>query len=370
MPRVDMKKICFVIPNHWTHTMGGAQYQMKLIVEHLVATGGYEIFIAARNFGEGTDNAGYTPISVRSRLGVGGFNRLGDGFKLSRTLHDIRPDIIYQRVGCAYTGYCAYYAKRANIPMFWHVALDNDVLPVGKLEELNQPYMSLEKRVLEYGVRNTSNIIAQTCYQEKMLEQYYGRSVSAVIGNFHPAPVERITKTDPVKVVWVANLKPSKSPETFVNLAARFAGNANVSFIMIGGLMGNTAWNSDILEKIDKTPNVTYLGHIAQAEVNEHLAQSHILVNTSQVEGFSNTFIQAWLRKVPVVSLSVDPDGVLGKKKVGLCSGSFDRLVEDVGSLVSNEKLRDTMGENAALHAAKYHSNSNIDQLIELFGRS
>jgi glycosyltransferase involved in cell wall biosynthesis len=96
------------------------------------------------------------------------------------------------------------------------------------------------------------------------------------------------------------------------------------------------------------------------------LSQGHILVNTSKQEGFSNTFIQAWMRKVPVVSLQVDPDSVLEKEGIGFCSGSFDQLVKDTQKLITDDKLRNEMGERARAYAIKNHSLKNMDKILDL----
>ena len=66
-----------------------------------------------------------------------------------------------------------------------------------------------------------------------------------------------------------------------------------------------TGWQASLMRSIEATPNLEYLGQRTHAEVNELLARAHIFVNTSTHEGFPNTFIQAWLREVAVVSLSV-----------------------------------------------------------------
>jgi glycosyltransferase involved in cell wall biosynthesis len=78
---------------------------------------------------------------------------------------------------------------------------------------------------------------------------------------------------------------------------------------------------------IRATPNLEYLGEKSQDEVNELLARAHIYVNTSLFEGFANTFIQAWMRDVAVVSLHVNPDGVFDREGVGIHAGSEDELM-------------------------------------------
>ena len=101
-------------------------------------------------------------------------------------------------------------------------------------------------------------------------------------------------------------------------------------------------------------------------EVNKVLSESHILVNTSEYEGFSNTYIQAWMRKVPVVALNSDPDDVIKTKGIGFHSKTFDQMVQDVRKLVENRKLRDEMGERSQKFAFNTFSVSNIHKFIDL----
>ena len=37
-------KLCFIVPAHWDALMGGSQYQAKLLIEHLLTLGKYDIY--------------------------------------------------------------------------------------------------------------------------------------------------------------------------------------------------------------------------------------------------------------------------------------------------------------------------------------
>ena len=252
--------------------------------------------------------------------------------------------------------------------MVWHIAHDSDVLPSKEQLSLGSIIRSIDKKILEYGVRSSHHIIAQTNQQAKYLRRFYERTPTEVIPNFHPLPRENIKKTNPVKIVWVANFKPWKQPEYFIRLARDLSNlGEKVECIMIGApAPWAPDWQRSLENEIAEIDHLVYLGSRPFEEVNSILAKAYVFVNTSLYEGFPNTFIQAWMRKVPVVSLCVNPDGVLDQNKMGFCSGTYEKMLEKVVELIKNPALRDEMGERARVYAFEKHSEKNIANLIEI----
>ncbi len=348
--------------------MGGAQYQAKLIVDYLLKTNEYEIYYLARRVNKTYNPQKYKIITIP---GIKFLSRYGFFFDFSGLLNklkQIKPDIIYQRVACAYTGIAAYYAKRAGCTMIWHIANDKDFFYLeNKKNPIYLPHKFIEKKFMDYGILNATHVIAQNQYQADMLLRYYKRNPSAIIYNFHPLPSEKIEKKDPIKVVWVANFKEFKQPQLFIKIADNLKKISNVQFIMVGAPADNKIWHSQLLTDINKLDNLSYLGPLKQEKVNEIIAASHIFVNTSIYEGFANTFVQAWMREVPVVSLNVNPNGVFDSAKIGILSGSFEKMCEDVKLLIDNTILRNELGEHAKKYAIKKHSEKNIEDLVAVF---
>ena len=111
--------------------------------------------------------------------------------------------------------------------------------------------------------------------------------------------------------------------------------------------------------------HLSYLGELPIDEVNRRFSQADIFVNTSEVEGFPNTFIQAWLNFMPVVSLQFDPDNVLASNAVGFhAEVSFEEMLDHVRRLIEDNSLRTQMGHAAREYAQETHGLiSNVQRL-------
>jgi glycosyltransferase involved in cell wall biosynthesis len=363
-------RLCIVMPHHWAVSSGGAEYQARCLTGELVRSGKYQISFVARAapcepLSDGVEVFGIADSPHRPRIGY-----LADAVRLYRTLKRIRPDVIYQRVGCGYTAIAAYYARRNAIPMIWHASSDTDVSRALLVGSTNALTRTLEKCSVEFGLHNAHRIICQTKDQSRLLENHYDRRADAVVPNFHPAPLEPLDKTGPATVLWVANLKRLKQPEVFVRLAGRLRDLRNVRFVMLGSppvvSRCDKGWRDALLHSLQTIPNLEYIGPQSQTQVNQWLARSHLLVSTSLQEGFPNTFIQAWMRQVPVVSLHVNPDNVLEREAIGLCVKSEDQLVDAVRALLLDPRRREQYGHSARRYALEHHSLRNTQRVTEL----
>ncbi|HEY8518634.1 MAG TPA: glycosyltransferase family 4 protein [Gammaproteobacteria bacterium] len=357
-------KLCIVTCHHSSAQGGGAEYQIDYLIDTLVPLGRYELYYLARNVDDTFRPDGYRVVPVGRKGRTLRFGYAIDAVSLYRRLAEIRPDVIYQRVACGYTGVCALYARRSGARLLWHVAHDADVDGTGSL--YGSPLLVLERLSVDYGITHANAIVVQTRQQARLLESNYGRAPDAVIPNFHPAPTEHIDKSGPVTVVWVANLKPWKRPELFVRLAAACSDLRDVRFLMVGAPpVGHRRWSVPLIEALAATPNLQYLGHRTQAEVNALLARAHVLVNTSTQEGFPNTFIQAWMREVPVVS-TFNPDDVLSREGVGIHARTEAELAAAVRALATDSRLRAELAARACSYAMTHHSLRNAAQLERL----
>jgi len=344
--------------------MGGAQYQAKVLAQRMMELGQFELHYLTRRMPEQHNEPG---ISLH-RIGTSkNMYFLFDAPGIRRTLTKLQPDIIYAHVGCAYVGIAAHFCRTHKAKLVWHLASDIDIQRWTPKQRRNMAMSFIDKKVMEYGLRNADHIIAQSQLQADELNANYGRRASAIVKNFHPPVKESCKKSGQLKVVWVANLKTVKRPQEFVDLARRLQ-HLPAQFELIGGMQLSEDKEQLLLNKIQELPNCHYIGPISQDEVNQKLAEAHLLVNTSSYEGFSNTFIQAWQRKVPVCSLSVDPDNLLSEKQLGTyAAGDPVALKKDVEDLLLDEQKRMSYGLEAEAYAAEHHSIAAADRLIEFF---
>jgi len=342
-------KIVFLLRASITVINGGSELQADLIINELLKSN-HKIFYISdmiRTPKRGRPNVKYIYLKD-----YGPQYSILNVISLIKILKDISPDIIYQRWRIPYTGLAAWYAKRHSKKLIFNIA--NDIDPRKNKIDFNQNLIPnlINEYIGRYGVKNADLIIAQTEYQRSILKKSFNRDC-VIIPNGHPIPDPPFKKSFPPIVLWIGNIKPLKRLELFLDVVSSLQ-DTNAVFLFVGRFP-NKKYQRNLYFRARNIKNVKYLGELSLKKTNALVSKASVLVNTSIREGFPNTFIQAWMRETPVVSLSIDPDNVMEKFKIGFCSKTFNQLVKDVRILVENkEKLR-IIGKRARQYAIKNH---------------
>jgi glycosyltransferase involved in cell wall biosynthesis len=361
-------RVCFILPAHWEAYLGGAQYQVKFIVEALLANGGCEVTYVAPRATSERKSKNYRILRLPGSNILRRIGYFWDAPILLATLFRIRPDVIYQRSASAHTGIAALFSRMTGCKFVWHIANDRNL--DGTYPQRRTPWQAadfIEKKMMFFGMRSADITIAQTKRQATMLRANFGREATEVIPNFQPTPNERLEKSTPARVLWIANWKKSKRPELFVRLASEMTTSGDIEFRMIGDVNVAELWQRELLKRARSVPRLSVLGALSQEQVNKELACAHLLVNTSAVEGFSNTFIQAWLREVPVAAMDADPDGQLECGGYGFYAhGSYETLKTQVSCAVNDLSTLRSIGVRARTHALSHYTLANVSKVTRL----
>lgn len=361
------KTVCIITPSHWSYRMGGLEYQVKLLVDHLVKNDKIKVVYLAKKLSREFTSTDYDLVRISNGNRLQKYGFFTDSLSLSMHLRKISPEIIYQRGGSAYTGVAGFYAKQAGCRMIWHISSDSDLSDDQKWA-VHLPHKFIEKNMLRWGIKNADVIITQSEFQKKTAKGINPRAIFHITRNFHPCPQGKGSDSRSNTIIWIANIKKVKQPELYIELSKELVKrNIQVECLMIGApAVGADEYQMAIEAGIADSGRVKYLGPMPMDGVNELVGKSLLLINTSQWEGFPNTFIQAWMRRTPVVSLHCDPDNVIKNFQCGLVSGSFAKMVDDVAYLLKNDRERELMGEKAYRYAFENHSLKNLSQLEQI----
>ncbi len=358
-----MKKVCYYVMGHplLSQNIGGAEIQLHYIGKELQKKGWETHYIVddeGKRFPDQIDGQRiHTARSFRKSkkdllfLSPHFVSNCLDTYgrpDFENILDRVQPDIVHQRGSSIVTGYFANWAEKRKKPFVFSIAHIDDCTMTGKLWE-GYSRKILKKRLYLYGVERARVIIATANYLKKAMLKLVPEADIRIIRSGHPLPKELPEKEN--TVVWVSRAVSYKFPEEFISLARKLP---NYKFQMIGGIKQHEHFNR-VMMGDSKPDNLEVTGFLPQDEVNHRIAKAKILVDTSDSAGFPNTFIQSWLRGTAVVSLHLDPDKLLTEKGVGVLSKSSARLMEDIDSLMSDEKKRKKIVQRAFKYSKDNH---------------
>jgi glycosyltransferase involved in cell wall biosynthesis len=267
-----------------------------------------------------------------------------------RALRAADADVYYQSPSSLFTGVAVWFARRHGRRSIVRIASDLGCIPGRQLIRYWR-----DRKLYEYGLRHASLIAAQTQQQRELLQRHYGLN-SAILNMAVELPpaVARPADKD-IDVLWVGNLRAVKRPELVLELARRLP---QYTFTMAGGpVPTHQEYFDDFVREARELPNLRLLGPVPYQGTGALFERARVHLNTSSAEGFPNTFLQSWVRGVPVVSF-FDPDRLISSRGLGRAVAGVDEMESALRELLQDPQRRAADGERGRAFAATEFSAS------------
>ena len=327
---------CFITPHFLHEVTGGSELQCFYLARELIRRGWQVHHI--REIPEDGQSTPYTIDGIRvhgipCKRAEMRWTSLGHLFKV---MEEIQADVWYCRATISFLCPVFINARRLKCgKVVWACSHENELKNTSKKNPILNVLWKFNQILFRNVLARIDHILLQTQDQKKLMEMNFGHT-GKVIYNAHPLPDKEKNEIRRPIILWIGRLQNWKRPDLFVQLAEQFSA-APYRFTAIGKPMLRNGHLTKLLVQAGKRlTNFEFTGELENQEVHNYLSTARLLVSTSDYEGFSNTFIEAWARGVPVVSLTVDPDNLLGKMGLGLVSKTEKQLIKDVEYLMTD----------------------------------
>jgi glycosyltransferase involved in cell wall biosynthesis len=216
-------------------------------------------------------------------------------------------------------------------------------------------------RLFTIALRRADALFTQTMSQQQLLRTGFGLP-STVIYNSHPIPPPAPVESKRT-ALWVGRAASYKRPEVFLDLAQRLTRH---SFVMVATLDENhPAVFSALRERSRQLPNVTLIEGASRDEVEALFRAARVYVLSSEAEGFPNVLVEAWKNRTPVVSLRVDPDGLIRQREAGfVADDDREALTQAVTAFLEDDELFRRAADNGYAAAREL---LDIEKAIEQY---
>ena len=350
MVKSEPRKICFVgldnypviNPDFGDRYIGGESVQQTLLARAF-RDRGYDVTMVVKDIGQPLADEVIDGIRLLKTF------RQTDGLPILRFIHPrmtsifsalslANADIYYQSCAGTLTGYVANFCARRRRTFIFRVAHDTDCIPGEQLIRYRR-----DRMIYEYGLRRAHLVAAQGTHQQDLLKQHYSLD-STPINMTVEIPELLTTNEKTIDVLWINNLRPFKCPELVLELARKLP---TVNFSMIGGpVVAHTDLYESVRKGANELPNLTFHGQVPYHSVNNYISSSKLFINTSESEGFPNSFLQAWARAVPVISF-FDPDGLIAKMRIGEVPKSIDEMAGHISTYLLDQEKTALTGQRS-----------------------
>lgn len=187
---------------------------------------------------------------------------------------------------------------------------------------------------------------------------------SMVIPNGHRIPVN--TPREKETILWVGRSAAVKGPRRFLELAAALPEEPFV--IICQRATGDTQYG-ELKTAAANIENLQFIEQVPFSEVDGYFEQAKVFVNTSDSEGFPNTFIQACKAGTAILSYAVNPDGFLDAHQCGICChGEMSTLSAQLGEMLRENRYQQFGSHGLDYVRVQHDIGKIIDRYKMIFG--
>ena len=316
---------------------GGSELQIALIARALSEKGHHVTLI--ENSGNGTEmHIGDITVLFTAKSNIKGLRFIIQ--KIPNTLRYLlqtKADFYYIRGFSTIYLIVAFVAWKLNSKLILGLATDIDVLNfkrrfryVFRTRTSTQNWLKNDLPASFAGaflLKKADFIFVQHTNQQKALSEK--RLKSIIFPNIIlPNSIQpKVQCSD--YFVYVGSLNERKGLR---DLLKTLEYDNKIKIKIIGQPQGTDAIEKTKLFK--NYPNVQYFGQMSREAVLAEIQTSKGLLNFSKMEGFPNTFLEAWSFGVSVYSLWVDPGEVIEKFQLGKCfAGDINSMTAFITSI-------------------------------------
>lgn len=355
MPDMHAKKIrvCFVSLKAYPlfnpdirSVFGGAEVDLYMLATELAKDQQFEVSFIVGDYGQPPWEVRQGATLIKS-LDVKK-NMILQGWKVWRALRRADADV-YMQEACSLGTFL--------IALFCTIHRRRFVYRTASSQEADRTYIQehpFTGRLFLWSLKKAAAIVVQNQQDANNLKQHLGIEAHVIPNGLAVSDCPADEKST---ILWVGRSAAIKGPYRFLTLARAFP---NEAFVMIcQNATGDE--NYGILRQEAKTiSNLTFIERVPFQEIDRYFESAKIYVNTSDSEGFPNTFVQACKAGAAILSFAVNPDRFLDAYQCGYCcEGQEAKMAEYLRSMLEKNRFQE-LGRNGAAYAKQNHDIRRI----------
>jgi glycosyltransferase involved in cell wall biosynthesis len=349
---LGLENLAVLAPEFRHHNIAGEAVQQTLLARALLRQG-HDVRMVTWDHGQ-PEGAEWDGIRVHKAYAPGAglpllrfFHPRWSG--LWRALERADADLYYTSCAGMHVGLLAMFCRRKGRHFVFRSASDADCDPARLLVRYRR-----DRWLYGYGLKRAGAILVQSAAQQKALARHYGlqgRVAGMFVERAQPVPVRDID------ILWVSNIRRVKRPDRVLDLAA---GLLRRHIHMVGGpLPGEEALYRETEAAARSRLNVTFHGRLSYRDTAALYERARLFLNTSDVEGFPNSYLQAWMRGVPVVT-RIDPDRVIEREGLGAVARSSAGLEAALRRLLGDARERQAASVRCLAYMLREHGEERV----------